>query len=577
MSIKSFNLSSKWRYLGIVLFVSILMILPIAYFGIPSGKDLPQHFQFANAYYESLTSGDGFPSWSARENFGYGSIGIRFYPPMAYYVLATFRIICGNWFDAAWLSFAFWMFLGCGGVYFWARCWLNEKYSAVAAVFYAVAPYHLNQLYISFIYADFAGAAILPYCFAFQTKIFQHGKNSDVLGLAFFYAILILTHLPSAIIGSICLAVYALILLEKKNAVRQIFKSGIAAFLGLAASSYYWLAMATEMSWLNHAGENYQSGHYYFGNRFFPTYIFSVAHDIKESLFLGDIFIAFGLLFLATALIYIFYRRRHASENNKEAKLYRTVLPLGLFAVFMFTPLSYPVWKIITPLQKIQFPLRFMSVAMMCGVIVTASAIYFMVKGGFFKKRAWLYASILFVATLSIIDFVYNLDPGAFDSIDRPRFESEMRELPDKQNYVFWWSVWSKEEALKIKEKVVTENRATNISEWKPEQRNFTVEAGSNGFARIATFYYPNWKAEVNHKSVTIEKDENGAMLIPLPAEKATVNLYFQEPAPVKIASYVSILAWIFIFFAFLFLFWKNILPTADSFPQLAKKEEFNY
>ena len=305
----NFRFSTKWSYLGIILLASFLVILPIAVFGIPDGHDLPQHFQFANAYYDSLTSGDGFPSWSSRENYGYGSIGIRFYPPLSYYVLAVFRIVSGNWFDAAWLAFAFWMFLGCAGVYFWSRCWLSEKYSMIAAVFYAFIPYHLNQLYISFIYAEFAGAGIMPFCFAFQTRVFRRGKNSDVLGLAFFYALLILAHLPSAIIGSMCMAVFGLILLEKENACRQIARSAAAALLALAASSYYWLAMVSEMNWLNHATEKYQSGHYYFGNRFFPTYFFAGADDLKENLILSDILVSFGLLFLASAAVYIFYKR----------------------------------------------------------------------------------------------------------------------------------------------------------------------------------------------------------------------------------------------------------------------------
>jgi hypothetical protein len=65
---------------GIACLAAVVVMLPIAVWGIPDGADLPQHFQFAQTYYDALTSGDGFPNWSARENFGYGSIGIRFLP-----------------------------------------------------------------------------------------------------------------------------------------------------------------------------------------------------------------------------------------------------------------------------------------------------------------------------------------------------------------------------------------------------------------------------------------------------------------------------------------------------------------
>src|SRR5690606_2103006 len=101
------------------------------------------------------------------------------------------------------------------------------------------------------------------------------------------------------------------------------------------------------------------------------------------------------------------------------------------------------------------------------------------------------------------------LYPSAFMPIERAQFEQDMRELPDKPNYVFWWAIWSKEDALKIKEKVLSGGRAVEIADWNPEQRSFTVEAGAPVSARIATFYYPRWKAEVNGRPVEPEKDEN--------------------------------------------------------------------
>lgn len=569
------NLSNNLFYFGIIFLAAVVVILPIAVYGIPDGHDLAQHFQFANAYYDSLTTGDGFPSWSARENDGYGSIGIRFYPPLAYYVMALFRIVSGNWFDAAWLTFSFWMILGCFGVYFWSRQWLSPKIAAIAAVFYAFIPYHLNQIYISFIYADFAGAAILPFCFAFQTKVFRRGENTDVLGLAFFYALLILTHLPSAIIGSICLAVYGLILLEKKNAVRQIIKSSIAAVLGLAASSYYWAAVVSEMSWLNHATEEYQSGHFDFARGFFPSILHRVDKYNVTNPVLTDSINSFCLLFLATAIVYLFYRRIKNAEKSIASQVYRTVLPLGLFAFFMTTILSYPVWKIITPLQKIQFPMRFMSVIVMCGTIVTATAVHFMIEGNFFKKRNWMYASVIFITMLSVIDIAYIFDPSAFAAIERTRFEAQMRELPEKQNHQFWWSTWSKENALDVKEKVFAEDRQTSVTNWSAEKRNFTVEPGMPINVRIATFYYPHWKAEVNGKLVNIEKNVDGAMLIPISGEKSEVAIYFQESSIVKIACIFSILTWLGIFLTFVLLRRRSFLPLKESQPRFT--EEFTF
>lgn len=562
----------EWLYLGIACLTAVIVMLPIAIWGIPSGADLPQHFQFAQTYYDALINGDGFPNWSAKENSGYGSVGIRFYPPLAYYVLAFARLFAGNWFDAAWLTFAFWMVLSCVGVYFWARWRLSANESAIAAIFYAIAPYHLSQLYTSFVYADFAGAAILPFCFAFLTRVLEREKKSDVLGLAIAYAVLVLTHLPTTITGSLALAVFAFLLLEKGKKFRQIIKASAGIALGLAASAFYWFRMVSEMSWLNHATEKYSSGHYYFANRFFPLYFHAIAGDYKADFILSDIITSLCLLFLVSPVVYLFYRKTKDAEISRESDVFRTVLPLGLLAFLMITPLSYPIWKILTPLQKIQFPMRWMAIVSMCGAVVTAAAVHFLLKGGLLKQRSWAYISVIFVSLFLLLNFVYIWYPSAFVPIAREKFEDDMRKLPEQENYVFWWSVWSKPKAISTSEKVLAENREVMIADWKSEERIFTVAGGEPTPARIATFYYPRWKATVNGNPVNPEMDEDGALLIPIPAEKSTVRIFFQEPLGIRIASLCSIAAWLFIMIIFLFLLSKKFVPSKISRPRFVEE-----
>ncbi len=563
--------SKVWLYIGIVCLAAVIVMLPIAVWGIPSGTDLPQHFQFAHTYYDSIISGDGFPNWSDRENFGYGGIGIRFYPPLAYYVMAFARILVGNWFDAAWLTFTFWMVLGCLGVYFWARWWMPGKESAIAAICYAVSPYHLGQLYVSFIYADFAGAAILPFCFAFLTRVLERGKKSDILGLATAYAVMVLTHLPTTIIGSLCIIVFSLFLLKKENYLRQIVRVSIGIGIGLAASSFYWVGMVSEMNWLNHATERYSSGHYYFGNRFFPFSLHTIAVDHRTNALLSDVLTTLCLLFLASAIVYLFYRKTEGAEISRVSRIFRLILPLGSFAFLMMTPLSYPLWQFISPLQKIQFPMRWMGVVSICGSIVTAAAIHFLWKGNLLKKRSWSYIAVIFPAIFLISNFIYIWHPSAFVPIERAEFENQLRELPDKQNYEFWWSIWSKPEALEVKEKVNAESRRSSVTNWQAESRSFNVESGTPTVARVATFYYPRWQATVNGAKIEIEKDANGAILIPLPAERAEVKLIFQETMVSRLASLISLIVWCSIFLAFLFIWREKLVyfkAPANYFPE---------
>src|SRR5262245_49542011 len=114
---------NRWDILSVfaLCVVSFCLILPIWLKGIPTGNDLPQHFQFAITIHDALLAGDYYPSWMPHENKGYGGVGMRFYPPIGYYTLALVRIAVGNWFDAACIVFTFWLALSGLGAYLWAR------------------------------------------------------------------------------------------------------------------------------------------------------------------------------------------------------------------------------------------------------------------------------------------------------------------------------------------------------------------------------------------------------------------------------------------------------------------------
>jgi hypothetical protein len=217
--------------------------------------------------------------------------------------------------------------------------------------------------------------------------------------------------------------------------------------------------------------------------------------------------------------------------------------------------------------------MRWMAIVSMCGAVLTAAAVHFLLKGNFLKQRVWLYASVIFVSLFLLLNFVYVWYPSAFVPIAREKFEKVMRELPEKQNYVFWWSIWSQPDALRVAEKVLAENREATITDWQPEERSFTVENGTPTEARIATFYYPRWKATVNNNSVDIQMDENGVMMIPLPAEKSTVRISFQETPAIRIAAVFSIVVWLFIITMFLLCLREKFARLKTLSPYFAEEE----
>ena len=127
-----FQLTSTNCHL-LIFALSCLVISPILLNGIPFSNDLKQHYQFAASINNAALSGDFFPNWSAFENNGYGGIGLRFYPPISYYILSIGKILTGNWFYGSCLAFVFWTWLGAVGVFYFAKEFFDKKSALLAA------------------------------------------------------------------------------------------------------------------------------------------------------------------------------------------------------------------------------------------------------------------------------------------------------------------------------------------------------------------------------------------------------------------------------------------------------------
>src|ERR1043166_8297206 len=238
------------RRLFIVAAVTMVLMLPIIFIGIPNGADLPNHLRFVQPFYDAIHGGNWHPAWLAESNDGFGDPRFRFYPPGLYYLWIAARVLTGNWYASTLVTFAFLSLAGAIGTYFWARALGAERAAMWAGILYAVAPFHLNELYQASLLSEYAACAVLPFAFAFTERICRNRKPADVAGLAASFGVLVLTHLPLTVLGSISLAIYALLRVERKVFLPTIARLAMAIALGLAASSFYWTTMLAELHWI---------------------------------------------------------------------------------------------------------------------------------------------------------------------------------------------------------------------------------------------------------------------------------------------------------------------------------------
>jgi uncharacterized membrane protein len=534
------SLSPETRHLIILVLVAIAIMAPTLVWGIPSNNDLSNHFRFALPFYDALRSGHFYPGWLADANHGFGDASFRFYPPALYYLLALTRTLAGNWYAATIITFSALSVIGAVGVYFWAREFGSSELAMWAGILYSVAPYHLNQFFQAVMLAEFAGAAVLPFAFAFTERVCKRRRRRDVAGLAVTYAVLILTHLPLAVIGSIALAVYALLRIDRKNRSATLLCLASSVALGLAASACYWTTMLIELKWIRADNLNPEPSVDYRKNfvlsSFSPEYLNVWWMNI---LLLGTVAMFWPALALLSRKVYA------SGRSQNYAKPIKALAVLLLLTIFMATPASRPLWSLIHPLQETQFPWRWLSITSMVCPILLALAIPFWAHLANGKKRPLVMIALGTVAISLAFSAGHIVREARW--LTPAQFEQTLSSIPGSPSVYTWLPVWVHDPLPNLTTAVEAGDRQLTIKSWEPERRVFQVSAGVATEARVRTFFYPHWQASAEGQALAIHPDQNGALVIALPKKAATITLEFHEPKRVKYAAGLTLIGWVFI------------------------------
>lgn len=515
----------------------------------PGGNDLPQHYRFAIAFYDALRFGDIYPAWIGETNLGFGDVGVRFYPPLAYYVVAFFRFLTSSWNAAIASSVCFWFFVGGSGVYLLAREWASERASLVAALLFMLMPYHANQVYNAGLFGEFAGLAILPFCFLFVQRIVSLGGVGNVVGLSIAYAFLILSHLPLTIVGSVALVLYSIPLMSREGwKFATIGKLATSVIVAAAASAFYWVRLVAELPFVKHSQPQFTDQAYDFRTNFLGSLLYVAPEKYEQtSLWFTDLLFVITLAMILPSLTICLI----PSETIDRRKL----IPwFGVFtlAVFLGTPASNILWEHIGLLQRIQFPWRLLGLLSLAGSMFVAASFEDLARIFNTKRRPLGILAVGLIAAGAVFTFAQVIRPASYP--DRQAFDSSFERYRSDESYECWWPVWAKREAFKNRETVSAPTRTFKIPELVSaptrkfaslDLRNIDFGAGAAEKVRVAKFYYPFWKATSDGDTLDVEPASDGTILVSIPAGERSVHIFFEEPAYETSARAVSVFVWL--------------------------------
>ena len=524
------NLTNRdWKSLLFVLIFAIAALAPAMVRGVPASRDLLHHFRLGVAFKEAFGRGDFYPSWLAEANGGYGDLSLRFYPPGLGSMLAAVQTVTGNWYVTALLVFTLLTFFGGVGAYFWARVWLRPEMAIWAAGLFIFMPYRINELYQSSLLAEYAAAAALPFVFAFTERLCRNGGRRNIAGLAASYAVLVLTNLPITVIGSYALVVYLLLRIDWRRAFPTIWKFAAALALGLGASACFWVTVLAELPWLRPDNENAFSR----ANFIFASFR---AQPGGTNIWYGNLIVLATVAITLPALI--LFRR---DDNSAHKSVWRSLGMFAVFSLFMSTIISFPLWEILPKLKEVQLPWRWLAVASTAPAIMVAASIDQWKEVAKSNRRPLA----LLAAGTVLMSLAFTISHPIREAmyLSESRFSELVATVGGITSIGPWFPKWLGERFLVIPQQVLAGDRAVTVTAWDAEHRAFQVAAGTATEARVHTFYYPLWSASASGNSLPVRADQDGTLMIALPAESVSVDLSFHEPRRSKISGITSILS----------------------------------
>ncbi len=338
--------------------------------------------------------------WSPDLGFGYGYPLFNFYPPLPYFIGQIFRTIGFSFVVTVKLTAILQIILSAGAMYLLGLALFGPVGGFISAVFYAYAPYRAVNIYVRGAMNEAWASVFFPLIFYFSRNLILDKKFNykTFIFLSLSISGLLLSHNPMALTFIPFVGVWCLFwLINQTNKLKKILLLTSGGLLGLATTSFYTIPVLLESKLVQ------------IESMFVNYYHYSVHFVSLKQLFISNFWgdgpsvwgindgmpFMIGYLHWIIPLLLIFYSLYSLFKKSNQgiAKVTLLLGLIGFFAAFMTHQKSGLLWLYLTPIQKIQFPWRFLSHSSFLLAICAGSF-------GVYFKNKWLISSIIIITII---------------------------------------------------------------------------------------------------------------------------------------------------------------------------------
>jgi hypothetical protein len=482
--------------------------------------------------------------WVPDMGYGFGYPLFNYYPPLPYYLGQVFRFAGLQYIDIVkavgilgFVTCAFFMYLL--GREFWGR-----GGGLLSSVVYTYAPYHSVDYYVRGAMNEFWAMAFFPAIFYTSYKLISTDKNRWLPWLSLSVTGLMLSHNPMLMIFTPLILTWCLYWVFRFKSLKSLKLLVLSALFSLCLAAFFTLPVLFEQKFAH--VESLTSGYFNFLAHYVPiARVFWIVNWGYGASTLGQTdHLSYFLGFMQWLLpLFILLLLPFSKKLRPHALPIVLLTVFALVSLFMLHSKSTPIWLHIDVLKYLQFPWRFLTLA-----VFSVSFI----AGAFFLVTNRFLLTLTLTLTLLLNANYFRPDKWFPDMTDAKKFVGNSWRLQITGSIFDYLPIYAplppvnppgSDLGITGGTGTFTKlEKASNFQRYSLDITSPTV------VVELQTFYFPGWRVWLDGKEVKIDPARDpllGRMQVDVTSGKHQIIAIFGNTPIRTLGNTLSVLSWL--------------------------------
>lgn len=521
--------------LALLVLPSFAILLQPGYFPIHDDLQVMRQFQMTKCFMDGQIP----CRWVPDMGYGFGYPLFNFYPPLPYYLGQLIHTLGFSFIDTAKILGILGFVVSGLGMYVLAKEFWGTKGALVSTLLYVYAPYHSVDFYVRAAINEFFALAWFPLIFWTTYRLIKSQSARWIPFVALSVALLLLSHNPMMMIfapGYLLWIFYWWYHFRSIISVPHLLISAAWA-LGLAAFFTFPVVLESKYAHLETLVIGYFNylAHFADLNQIFLH--IKWGYGASELGPVDGMSFALGYLQWLMPLIVVLF----IFKLKKYKSLTLLLVTLLLASLFLMHSKSTEIWKLVAPLQFLQFPWRFMSLGIFYSALVSGAIVRI------FKSKITI---LLLLFSILYLNVQYFTPRTWYPSVtDDQKLTGDQWRLARTASIFDYLPIWAPlppavppvgDVVLKPSGSAQTVKKTSNYQSYQLTLLSPTV-------VQLQTLYFPGWKLYVDDHEVTIDPTQDkllGRIQTLVPAGEHRLVARFTNTPIRTIGNVLSLISW---------------------------------